>query len=89
MTKHNAIYPIILLELCNTISVSVCPNPPTFGSFVNGWSICTKDFSETITLKPDGITCLTSFPSVPSIIIVDSPFSETVICLILPLTGAE
>ena len=36
IVKKNAIIPFTLAGLCKTISVSVCPNPPTLGSIVKG-----------------------------------------------------
>ena len=76
--------PITLLGSCKTISTSVCPNPPTLGSFVKGWSNLIVSFFETTNDNPFGIVCFVSVPVEPTIVIEVSPLSKVWISAIWP-----
>lgn len=62
IVKKNAIIPFTLAGLCNTISVSVWPKPPTFGSTVNAWSAANNCPSLTTRSGPDGTETVTTSP---------------------------
>jgi hypothetical protein len=64
---------------CKTISVSSCPNPPTFGSIFNDSSNLTKSPCLIVKDKPGGTNCEVLVPSELTIVIFDSPFSVVVI----------